>query len=335
MKKKAILASKKIYLCILIILMCFSQSGCLFNTATEENTTVDAQENHYTLLQDSEDIALSAGGTPEESGNDGDDENSLVVSFSKSINERLPELTFNILFGQDCFSNVYSHLENPAPSPIYWMESITIIGADGEHIQEIRDFDKILVNGYPGTNFEDSREMPYYEYLHGLGFGDFNSDGYLDLFFQRDTTPENPLRLVSGSFYYFIWDIQMNQFILNQQLIDLEEHGFWQAITDFWSRAYDEDFDMMGNSGMWIDEQTQMLVFTTALSGEWSYFPPFERAMDSWTIYQYYQYIDGRFELITMQEMLFDWEGNWQVRELDVATEVETVTFVESTQPGL
>jgi len=146
----------------------------------------------------------------------------------------------------------------------------------------------------------------------------------------RTEIQPHPLRWAHGWFANFFWDSQINQFTINQQLLSLEEHGFWQAIVDFWSREYDENRDMMGNSSMWVDEESQLLTFTSALSGEWFSFPPNGHHIDSWTIAQYYQYTDGQFDLIRIQEMLYDWDGTWKVRDLDKTTGVETIEYIEA-----
>ena len=241
-----------------------------------------------------------------------------LFHFSKEISESM-NLTFQLQFE---YEGIVEAEHIPATYR-YWLKSIAIFNENGKLIQVIQDLDMVFLHELPTIDFNDWWMMPSIEYIHGTGFADFNFDGFLDFSLPRYGT----FGYVFGNFYYFFWDDEIGRFALNEQLIELEDGGFWQAEDSF--RTYVEQLEG-GNSHMRFDDESQLLVFESALSGSWFYFPPMERSLPSQYIMQYYQYTDGQFTLIRIQEMLYDWDGLWRVRDLDKITGVETVTYVES-----
>lgn len=235
----------------------------------------------------------------------------LFFSFEQSISDDLPLFIFRLNY----------RIENRSWGNNYIIESIKLSNDDGTIIQKIS-----------GLECLGLQVSPYLEYQFGVEFADFNFDGFLDFRIVRTAAHPHPLRWAYGMFGYFFWDSHMNKFILNQQLLDLEENGFWQTTTDFWSREYDGTYDTMGSSGVRFDEESQMLVFSSHMNGNWSYFPPLGKNMDWFTVIQYYNYRDGHFALVKVQEILYDLDGLWQVRELDVATGAEIISLVSATQ---
>lgn len=156
-------------------------------------------------------------------------------------------------------------------------------------------------------------------------FIDANFDGFLDFKLIRPLIQPSLLRWGIGwVYYYFLWNNETKQFILNEQLIELEEYGFFRANEDFRTKG---EILEPGNSNIIFDDELQLLIFNSSLSGSWFYFPPLERHLPHWHISQYYQYIDGQFILIRIRELLFDWEETWQIRDLDVISGIETITY--------
>ena len=288
----------------------------------------DEEKNANYISQEEKDISEGYGDELKQLDLLQEDESSLTRVFQKRISDRLPEFTFYIRF------------ENYAPTSLggyiskgYRMESIVIIGANGEMLQELRDFDRefLFFDTIPTRRVEDWwRKYPCDVSPYGLSFVDVNFDGYLDLVLPRFIEPNNSLRFAFGNFHNFLWDSQLNKFVLNQQLIELEDFGFWQAIVTFSSSEYDENRDMMGSSGIRLDEEEEILVFVSFLNGNWAYFPPFGHHIDQWAVKQHYQYRDGKFELVRMQERIYDdIEGTWQIRVLDDMMGTVAVDYIK------
>ena len=242
----------------------------------------------------------------------------LFVSFNKEISGSM-NLDFQLQFAYERIAKA----EHMPAAYRYWLKSITIFNENGELIQVIQGLDPVFLHEIPLVDFSSWWMMPSKEYIYGIGFADFNFDGFLDFSLPRHGT----FGYVFGNFFHFLWDDETGRFVLNKQLIELEDGGFWQAEDSF--RTYVEQLDG-GNSHMWFDNESQLLVFESALSGSWFYFPPMERSIPSQYIIQYYQYVDGKFTLLRIQEMLYDWYGMWRVRDLDTETGIETITYIES-----
>ena len=231
------------------------------------------------------------------------EEEKLLAVVHHSISDNMDEFIFEFHYRMRVLNE---HNPNVASPVIY---TVNISNQNGEIIQT-------LYLGYRNAQ------------LGGDYFIDANFDGFLDLKLVRPEAQSNPLRWGIGwRHYYFLWNDEIEQFVLNEQLIELEEYGFWRATEDF---RTDLEQPESGNSDMHFDSESQMLIFSSALSGSWFYFPPMERHIPSQHIRQYYQYVDGKFTLIRIQEMLYDWYGIWRVRDLDTETGIEIITYIES-----
>ena len=229
-----------------------------------------------------------------------DEKESLLTVVRHSISDNMDEFIFEFHYQMRV---LYEHNPN-VKLPIVNMVNIST--QSGELIQAL---DLSHINA----------EMPE-------DFIDINFDGFLDLRLRRSIPQPHPLRWAHCCWYYsFIWNNDTEQFELNEQLMFLDEHGFWQAIIDF--IGYPEILEM-GNSIMLLDDESQMLIFSSALSGSWFYFSPMERYLPSQYIMQYYQYTNGQFTLLRIQEMLYNWDGVWRVRDLDTETGIEIITYI-------
>jgi hypothetical protein len=242
-------------------------------------------------------------------------EENLSVFFDINVFDSMPEFTFNLQFTKENPEIEYTPLTYQ-----YRLDSITIIDENGNCIQEIKSFHPILLDEIPSIDFDDWWMMPSNIYLYGIGFADFNFDGFLDFCLPRHGT----YAYVFGNFHYFLWDSESEQYVINEQLMALEDGGFFQVEMDFMS-----DMEVLegGNSNIYFDKESQLLIFDGTLCGSWFYFPPMERDLASWHIIQYYQYIDNQYTLVRIQEMYYNWDGIWRIRDKDAITGIETITY--------
>jgi len=221
-------------------------------------------------------------------------------SFKKSIAEEL-ELTFHLMIEIDELGMTV-------------LRNILIMDEYSKIMQELKNLNSIIWHVEPSE-----------ENFFGITFADYDFNGFLDFSIPRVET-SGFLRFVNGWFYHYLWDNEVMQFTLNEQLIELEEVGFWQVIDDFQNGA--EIFEM-GNSHIYLDEEMRMLVFESALAGNWSYFSSLERHLSWEHVFQYYQYINGEFVLVRIKEITLYDHSTWRIRELDIITGMETVFYTE------
>ena len=85
------------------------------------------------------------------------------------------------------------------------IDRIRIIDADGVLVQEL--------DGFLATVWDTISRWDVNNY-HGLHFGDFNFDSYLDLYVHIRPGGNRD----AGDFRYWLWDASLGQFILNEQL---------------------------------------------------------------------------------------------------------------------
>ena len=178
---------KKRMIVMIAALLALGLASC---AATPESDLALVEYDEY-VYEQTEDIEIADEHTDEDDYDvivqeDEEDDRMIDFSFTQTINSELAPFTFRIL----------GERVNP---PRVRINSIHISDTDGEIIQKI---DGIGVwNDWPRNISAHNR--------YGLEFGDFNSDGYLDM----------SMRRFSGAgwhgrtHFYWLWDSEAGQFV--------------------------------------------------------------------------------------------------------------------------
>ena len=122
----------------------------------------------------------------------------LIFTTTARIHPDIPGFTFHRIVGDELPEPWY---ELPLPREV----NITIEDEDGKTIQTISDLMQ--------SNVWDSIETKE------ITFDDFNFDGYLDMRLLRWRDGAGGLL---ANYYFWLWDAENRQFVLNQKLMDIE-----------------------------------------------------------------------------------------------------------------
>jgi hypothetical protein len=123
----------------------------------------------------------------------------LTFTTTMRIHESLPEFTFHRIVGD--FVLETRDVDIPQPREV----TIIIEDEEGNIIQTISDLTE-----------------NHYDIDVGIEFADFNFDGYLDMRLVRWSDSGESLRQVD---YIWLWDTDEFQFVLNEQLMEIDSAG--------------------------------------------------------------------------------------------------------------
>jgi len=184
---------------------------------------------------------------------------------------------------------ILGYAEQTLTSDIERYVRITIKNEAGEIIQQIDD----LVQGWHG-------DFPYDRL--GIRFADFNFDGYLDMYL---LLAESAGLARWDWIYYWLWDTEAEQFVKNEQLINLL-------------------FNMGCWAGLYVYCGEEDLVVVSFRGGSWIQFR------------HYYEYAGGEFVRVAeaLDENLID-ENDLQFRRItrtDLRTGEVTIRIIEPWQ---
>lgn len=116
----------------------------------------------------------------------------IDFTFTEAINSTMEPFSFRIL-GKIIDANM----------PRVWVEQVHVHDADGRLLQEI------VMDASPRNALEQNR--------YGLEFGDYNSDGYLDMTIRRYPGWGSNNR----TNYYWLWDNEAQQFVYDWRLSEM------------------------------------------------------------------------------------------------------------------
>lgn len=178
-----------------------------------------------------------------------------------------------------------------------WVISIYITDEDGNLVQEIANLLQLGFWMEEPDAFDEFRGIAGTTYWPR--FADFNFDGYQDM---------SLLQIVGGTgrwqpAYYWLWDRELGQFVLNEQLMYIGHM-----------------------SGVFANAETQQLIASV-------------RGGPNNHIRYFYEYVNGEFILVAIEDNWFSFNVDtvywyWEITRTDIKTGEVTVEIIPSNEDG-